>query len=85
MVGKSNKLTILTKENADEMEFSFEELSSGVQRRLERAGITDLFPVQKASFKLFMEGKELIVKSKTGSGKTLAFLLPLIEMINVKP
>ena len=30
---------------------------------------------------MFIEGFELIVKSKTGSGKTLAFLLPLEELI----
>ena len=29
---------------------------------LERAGITELFPVQKAAYKLFVEGEELIVK-----------------------
>ena len=49
---------------------------------LTKNGISELFPVQKAAFKLFVEGEELIVKSRTGSGKTLAFLLPLQELLD---
>jgi superfamily II DNA/RNA helicase len=30
---------------------------------------------------LFVEGREIIVKSRTGTGKTLSFLLPLEELI----
>jgi len=37
--------------------------------------------VQQASHKLFVDGAQLIVKSRTGTGKTLAFLLPLQELI----
>lgn len=48
---------------------------------LSRNGITELFPVQKAAYKLFVDGEELIVKSRTGSGKTLAFLMPLQELL----
>ena len=32
------------------------------RQRLEREDIEDLFPVQKACFKLFVEGREVIVK-----------------------
>lgn len=49
--------------------------------RLKREGIEELFPVQQATFKLFCDGRELVVKSRTGTGKTLAFLLPLEELI----
>jgi superfamily II DNA/RNA helicase len=38
-------------------------------------------PVQQATFKLFVEGNEIVVKSRTGTGKTLSFLLPLEELI----
>jgi len=48
-----------------------------VAKKMSDHGIKDLFKVQKAVYNLFVDGKELIVKSKTGSGKTLAFLLPL--------
>lgn len=37
--------------------------------------------MQQAVYSLFLEGRELIVKSRTGTGKTLAFLLPLEELI----
>jgi ATP-dependent RNA helicase RhlE len=37
--------------------------------------------VQRYTYKVFLEGLEIIVKSQTGSGKTLAFLLPLEELI----
>ena len=49
---------------------------------MRRNGIDSLFPAQSATFKLVVDGKDLIVKSRTGSGKTLAFLLPMEELIN---
>jgi superfamily II DNA/RNA helicase len=63
------------------MESKFSDLRPEMQARLRAKGIEELFAVQKYTYKLFIEGFELIVKSKTGSGKTLAFLLPLEELI----
>ena len=59
-----------------------EDLTESVREHLESQGVDELFPVQQATFKLFTEGEELIVKSRTGTGKTLSFLLPLEELIN---
>jgi superfamily II DNA/RNA helicase len=50
------------------------------QSKLAKNGITELFPVQKACYNLFVNGREIIVKSRTGTGKTLAFLLPIEEL-----
>ena len=61
---------------------SFSDLSAKQQSKLQQNGIDELFPVQSCVYKLFTEGKELVVKSRTGTGKTLAFLLPLEELIN---
>lgn len=53
-----------------------------MQKRLQREGVSELFPVQLASYHLFASEKsELIVKSRTGTGKTLSFLLPLEYLI----
>lgn len=60
---------------------SLEKFSDETVLKMQKNGIEELFPVQKAVYQLFVDGKELIVKSKTGSGKTLAFLLPLQELI----
>ena len=57
------------------------DLRPEMQARLRKQGVEELFAVQKYTYKMFIEGFELIVKSKTGSGKTLAFLLPLEELI----
>lgn len=37
-------------------------LDKRAQEVLSRNGITELFPVQKAAYKLFVDGEELIVK-----------------------
>lgn len=58
-----------------------EDLREYQQEKLHANGVTDLFPVQKACYNLFVEGREIIVKSRTGTGKTLAFLLPIEELI----
>lgn len=71
----------VTYDDLDCESVSVDDLSDRISTRLTRGGIQDLFPVQKAAYKLFIEGRELIVKSKTGSGKTLAFLIPLNELM----
>jgi superfamily II DNA/RNA helicase len=38
-------------------------------------------PVQQVTYQLFLDGKEVIVKSRTGTGKTLSFLLPIQALI----
>lgn len=67
--------------DGSEMESKFSDLRPDMQKRLQSKGIEELFAVQKYTYKMFIEGFELIVKSKTGSGKTLAFLLPMEELI----
>ncbi|MGB1592448.1 MAG: DEAD/DEAH box helicase, partial [Promethearchaeia archaeon] len=57
-------------------------LSERMLERLAVCGITDLFPVQRATFSALMTGKDMLVKARTGSGKTLGFALPIIEKIN---
>ena len=71
----------MTIDDVDTDSVTIDALSERIANRLRRGGIDDLFPVQKAAYKLFIENNELIVKSKTGSGKTLAFLIPLNELI----
>ena len=73
----SNNVKRLTFEDIECDDVTVESLDQKSQSMLQRGGITELFPVQKAAYRLFVDGEELIVKSRTGSGKTLAFLLPL--------
>ncbi|XP_067939697.1 ATP-dependent RNA helicase DDX50-like isoform X2 [Watersipora subatra] len=49
--------------------------------KLKAKGIHYLFPVQVQTFKVVLEGKDVIAKARTGTGKTLAFALPLIEKL----
>jgi len=56
-------------------------LSDRMVKNLAVCGITDLFPVQRATFSALMHGKDLLVKARTGSGKTIGFALPIIEKI----
>jgi superfamily II DNA/RNA helicase len=49
---------------------------------LERAGITDAFPIQQQCIPLALRGSDLIGQAQTGTGKTLGFGLPLIERVS---
>ncbi|KAI3633485.1 hypothetical protein MIR68_008432 [Amoeboaphelidium protococcarum] len=56
-------------------------LSPKYQNILIRNGIKELFPIQKQTFDIIMDGKDLIARAKTGSGKSLAFLLPIGQIL----
>ncbi|MFZ2174497.1 MAG: DEAD/DEAH box helicase, partial [Rhodococcus sp. (in: high G+C Gram-positive bacteria)] len=45
---------------------------------LDRAGITDPFPIQIATIPDVLAGKDVLGRAPTGSGKTLAFGLPML-------
>ena len=42
-------------------------------------GISDPFPIQEATIRDSLAGRDVCGKAKTGSGKTLAFGLPMLE------
>ncbi|KAL2513841.1 DEAD-box ATP-dependent RNA helicase 3 [Forsythia ovata] len=46
---------------------------------LEKRGITQLFPIQRAVLTPALEGRDIIARAKTGTGKTLAFGIPIIK------
>ncbi|UCG41597.1 MAG: DEAD/DEAH box helicase, partial [Acidimicrobiia bacterium] len=48
---------------------------------LDRAGITEPFPIQEAAIPDVLAGKDVCGKAPTGSGKTLGFGLPLIASV----
>ncbi|SDC00120.1 Superfamily II DNA and RNA helicase [Raineyella antarctica] len=49
---------------------------------LNQKGITDPFPIQKASIPDALAGKDVLGRGRTGSGKTLGFTLPLLARIH---
>ncbi|HKY16974.1 MAG TPA: DEAD/DEAH box helicase, partial [Microthrixaceae bacterium] len=50
---------------------------------LDRAGLTEPFPVQTAAIPGGLAGRDLCCEAPTGSGKTLAFGLPLVDRTRV--
>ncbi len=48
---------------------------------LQRAAITEPFPVQAATIPEALEGRDVCGKAPTGSGKTLAFGIPLVTRV----
>jgi ATP-dependent RNA helicase DeaD len=52
------------------------------RQAMERAGWTQLMPVQAKAIPYLMAGRDLMVQSRTGTGKTGAFILPILERIN---
>ncbi|KAK6119075.1 hypothetical protein DH2020_047193 [Rehmannia glutinosa] len=66
-------------ENADELDVSKLGLSQRLVDTLEKRGITQLFPIQRAVLVPALEGRDIIARAKTGTGKTLAFGIPIIK------
>ena len=52
---------------------------------LERAGITEPFPIQAATIPDALSGNDLLGRGSTGSGKTFAFGLPLLARVAQLP
>jgi superfamily II DNA/RNA helicase len=48
---------------------------------LDAQGIVDAFPIQQATIRDALAGRDVCGKAKTGSGKTLAFGLPLLQRL----
>jgi ATP-dependent RNA helicase DeaD len=64
-------------------ETSFDDLhlSDPVRQGVAERGYVRPTPVQVATFRPIMEGRDLIVRSKTGTGKTAAFGIPILEKL----
>ncbi len=63
-------------------EITIETLPEALRRACERAGWTQLTPVQKKAIPYLLAGRDLLAQARTGSGKTGAFLLPMLEIID---
>jgi len=64
-------------------ETSFDDfhLSEPIRLGIAERGYTTPTPVQAATFRPILEGRDVIVRSKTGTGKTAAFGVPILERI----
>ncbi|KAJ1425573.1 Zinc finger, CCHC-type [Sesbania bispinosa] len=68
--------------NEDELDISKLGLPSQLVDSLQKRGITNLFPIQRAVLLPALEGRDIIARAKTGTGKTLAFGIPIIKSLN---
>jgi ATP-dependent RNA helicase DeaD len=70
-----------TSDYVAEVTFDSFQLSEPVRLGIAEKGYQKPTPVQAATFRPAMEGRDLIVRSKTGTGKTAAFGVPILEKI----
>ncbi|KAL2477795.1 DEAD-box ATP-dependent RNA helicase 3 [Forsythia ovata] len=63
----------------DELDIAKLGLPQRVVESLQKRGITQLFPIQRAVLVPALEGRDMIARAKTGTGKTLAFGIPIIK------
>ena len=68
-------------EEEDPLHVNNFDIAEETKNALKQKGITKLFPIQGATYKLIAEGKDIIGKARTGCGKTLAFALPIIQTL----
>lgn len=62
---------------------SFADLGLGqnIVRTLEGLGATSPFPIQAATVRPILDGRDVLARGRTGSGKTIAFGAPLVERV----
>jgi ATP-dependent RNA helicase DeaD len=65
------------------LQTTLQELPQGMQEAANRAGWTQLMPVQARAIPYLLARRDLMVQSRTGSGKTGAFMLPILERIDL--
>ena len=58
-------------------------VSEAIVATLSKGGITEPFPIQRATIEAALAGRDICGKAPTGSGKTLAFGIPAIDLGNV--
>jgi ATP-dependent RNA helicase DDX21 len=68
----------------ENLRLSSYQFSESTMKGLVDRGITQLFPIQAASFAHIMDGKDLLGRARTGTGKTMAFSLPIVESLKKK-
>ncbi|OIW21350.1 hypothetical protein TanjilG_32664 [Lupinus angustifolius] len=56
-------------------------ISEPLKAKLKENGIEALFPIQATTFKIILDGSDLVGRARTGQGKTLAFVLPILESL----
>ena len=81
-----NKATALEEPVEFVAEHSFSDFNLGeqLQRNLEAKGYVHPTPIQDASIKPILAGRDLIGLANTGTGKTAAFLLPIIHNLRAQ-
>ncbi|KAL9141081.1 hypothetical protein ABFS82_14G079700 [Erythranthe guttata] len=65
--------------SVDELDMTKLKLPRRLVETLEKRGISQLFPIQRAVLVPALEGRDIIARAKTGTGKTLAFGIPIIK------
>ena len=61
------------------MQFSELQLDEGVALGIRDAGFTECTPVQEATFRHSLSGKDVCAQSQTGTGKTAAYLITIFQ------
>ena len=63
---------------------SLEDLPQVMLAAVQRAGWTELSPVQSRAIPYLQARRDLMVQARTGSGKTGAFVLPILERVDTQ-
>jgi ATP-dependent RNA helicase DeaD len=61
---------------------SIDQLPEIMRSAANRAGWTELTPVQSRAIPYLRAKRDLMVQARTGSGKTGAFILPILEQVD---
>ncbi len=74
-----------TPQTSDQPSFASLGVPAALVRSLTERGITAPFPIQSATLKDTLAGRDVLGRGKTGSGKTLAFSLPMVTRLTGQP
>jgi ATP-dependent RNA helicase DeaD len=72
-----------TTETTDDLPtITVDQLPPHIAEAAQRAGWTQLMPVQVRAIPFLLDGQDVMIQARTGSGKTGAFLLPMLERLD---
>lgn len=80
--GFEGELSVGGARNDDELDVAKLGLPQRLVDTLEKRGIKQLFPIQRAVLIPALDGRDIIGRAKTGTGKTLAFGIPILKGLN---
>lgn len=63
--------------------FSELNIRKEIKQSIKEMNLDEMFPIQKQTIPMLLEGRDLIGQAQTGTGKTIAFVIPMLQNLDL--